>query len=67
MYLFGFGIGCILVGLGYWKAKYISHKFQDNGILSWPTFIHDHITKSLIGIGALLSIYFLIRILIQII
>lgn len=63
-YILGLGIGMTLVGIGYWMAKKVAHQWADGGMYSWDIFEHNWITRTVIGSGTLISIYFLIRILI---
>ena len=63
-YILGLGIGMVLVGIGYWMAKKVAHQWADGGMYRWDIFEHNWITRTVIGSGTLISIYFLIRILI---
>ncbi|TWV64056.1 hypothetical protein [Parabacteroides distasonis] len=63
-YVLGLGIGMTLIGIGYWMAKKVAHQWADGGMYQWDIFEHNWITKSTIGVGILISIYFFIRILI---
>lgn len=64
-YLLGLGIGLILIGIGYWMAKNIAHQWGDGGMYQWPVYIHNWTTRSIIGLGTITALYFLIRVLIQ--
>ena len=63
-YVLGLGIGMTLIGIGYWMAKKVAHQWGDGGMYYWDIFEHNWITKTTIGVGILISIYFFIRILI---
>lgn len=63
-YILGLGIGMIFIGIGYWMSKQVAHKWADGGMYHWDIFVHNWKTRSIIGLGFILSIYFLIRILI---
>ena len=63
-YILGLGLGMALIGIGYWIAKKRAHHWADGGIYSWDVFEHNKATKTIIGSGVLISIYFFIRILI---
>lgn len=54
-YLFGLGIGMIMIGLGFWKAWKTFSKIAFNGILSWKDYKHDLSSIVLISIGLLLT------------
>lgn len=57
--LFGLGIGCILIGIGYWKAKHIAHNYEWTGYLVWTVFKFDIISKVLILLGCVFLFLFL--------
>ena len=63
-YVLGLGIGAVLIGIGYWMAKKVAHQFVYGGILKYPIYQHNKITKTIIGFGLLISTNFFIRILI---
>ncbi|WP_321437278.1 hypothetical protein [uncultured Bacteroides sp.] len=63
-YILGLGMGMSLIGIGYWKALAYAHKFEYGGYFTWQEFKHTWLTKTIIGLGTLISIYFFIRILI---
>ena len=66
-YLLGLGIGLILIGVGYWMARKVAHRWADGGMYQWVVFIHNWKTRSIIGLGTIISLYFLIRLLIQLV
>lgn len=63
-YVLGLGIGMALIGIGYWMAKKVAHQWADGGMYSWDIFQHNKITRTIIGLGILISMYFFARILI---
>lgn len=63
-YMLGLGLGMVLIGIGYWMAKKVAHVWANGGVYFWDIFQHTWITKTMIGIGILISLYFFIRILI---
>lgn len=63
-YILGLGIGMVLIGTGYWKAKKRAHQWAHGGMYSWDVFIYDWISKTIIGLGIVISIFFLFKVLI---
>ncbi|MEZ5195775.1 MAG: hypothetical protein R2764_05085 [Bacteroidales bacterium] len=50
-HLFGFGLGMIMIGLGFWKAFKTFSQLGFGGILSWKDYKHDIVSVLLIVIG----------------
>ncbi len=50
-HLFGFGLGLIMIGLGFWKAYKTFSQFGFGGILSWKDYRYDFVSILLISIG----------------
>ena len=63
-YVLGLGIGLILIGIAYWKARKRANKHVGDGILSWDVLVFDTAAKIMRIIGVIISVFFLIRLLI---
>lgn len=65
--LFGLGLGCLLIGLSYWKSKKVIHEFYERGILYYDKIEFDIWAKILFTIGCLISILFAVLLIIDLI
>ena len=57
-HLFGFGLGMIMIGLGFWKAYKTVSQFGFGGILSWKDYSYDIVSILLIVVGLGLTVLF---------
>jgi len=63
-YLFGEGIGLILIGISNWMALKYRSKFAFGGILNWKERQHSLLTLIIMILGILISVFFMALIII---